>query len=67
MNLFGRSHRNAMRVAKVSQGSFFYTPVKKDETALRMRGRREQGCQAAAAFPNATCSLELRRRAMPLT
>ena len=37
MNLFGCSQRNAMRVAKVSQGSFVYKPVKKDETALRMR------------------------------
>ncbi len=37
MRLFGCSQRNAMRVANVSPGSFFYKPVKKDETALRMR------------------------------
>lgn len=37
MQVFGCSQRNAMRVANVSQGSFFYTPVKKDETARRMR------------------------------
>ena len=37
MRLFGCSQRNAMRVASVSPGSFFYKPVKKDETALRMR------------------------------
>lgn len=37
MRLFGCSQRNAMRVANVSQGSFFYKAVKKDETALRMR------------------------------
>ena len=37
VRLFGCSQRNAMRVANVSPGSFFYKPVKKDETALRMR------------------------------
>ncbi len=36
MSLFGCSQRNAMRVAQVTQGSFFYKPVKKDEAALRM-------------------------------
>jgi len=31
MRLFGCSQRNAMRVANVSQGSFFYKPVKRSE------------------------------------
>jgi putative transposase len=37
MQCFGCSQRNAMRVAKVSPGSFFYKPVKKDDAALKMR------------------------------
>jgi putative transposase len=37
MRLFACSQRDAMRVANVSQGSFLYEPVKKDETVLRMR------------------------------
>lgn len=37
MRLLGCSQRNAMRVACVSQGSFFYKPVKKDEIALKIR------------------------------
>jgi putative transposase len=37
MQRFGCSQRNAMRVANVSQGTWFYKPVKKDETVLKMR------------------------------
>lgn len=37
MRFFGWRQRNAMRVANVSPGSFFYKAVKKEETALRMR------------------------------
>jgi putative transposase len=35
-----------MRVADVSPGSFFYKPVKKDETALRMRIQEITGTRA---------------------
>ena len=37
MQRFGCSQRKAMHVANVSQGTWFYKPVKKDEAALKMR------------------------------
>ena len=37
MQRFGCSQRNALRVLKLSPGTFFYKHVKKDETVLKAR------------------------------
>jgi putative transposase len=37
MQRFGCSQRNALRVVKMSASTFLYQPVKKDESALKMR------------------------------
>ncbi len=37
MQRFGCSQRNALRVVKMSASTYLYKPVKKDESALKMR------------------------------
>ena len=39
MQRFGCSQRNALHVVKMSASTYLYKPVKKDETALKMRIR----------------------------
>jgi len=37
MQRFGCSQRNALRVVKMSASTYLYKPLRKDESALKMR------------------------------